>query len=70
MNRIITFAFLGLLLLFAYWLGYRNGVSHAQRTGRVIIARDANDMPPVRGEHVASYDPYFIRQNPIPEKVK
>jgi hypothetical protein len=71
MKRTITFATFGLLLLiFTYWLGYRNGLSNAQRTGRIIIARDTSDIPPIGVEHAVSYDPVFSRQNAIPDRVK
>ena len=71
MKRTIRFAILGLLLLLlTYWLGYRNGFSNAQMTGRMIMARDASDMPPINGEHAVIYDPVFSRQNAIPDKVK
>jgi hypothetical protein len=71
MKRTITFATLGLLLLlFTYWIGYRNGFSNAQRAGRNIISRDASDIPPIKGEHAVIYDPALSRQNAIPDRVK
>jgi hypothetical protein len=57
-----------LLLLLGYGLGYRNGFSQARKGTRVFIGRDASDH--LEASEKASYEPYFTRQNLIPDKVK
>ena len=58
----------GLLLLLTYGLGYWTGFSHAQKGRRVIVAVDVTDSQQSSGK--AEYDPYFTKQNPIPDRVK
>ena len=57
-----------LLLLFAFALGYWSGLSHARKGVRVIVGRDTSDGKQTLGKTV--YEPYFTKQNPIPDKVK
>jgi hypothetical protein len=57
-----------LVLVFTYGLGYRNGSSHARKGVRVIVARDTSDSQQSSGK--AEYEPYFTKQNPIPDRVK
>ena len=57
-----------LLLLFTYGLGYWTGFSHAQKGPRVIVAMDTADSQQVSGK--AEYEPYFTKQNAIPDHVK
>ena len=69
MKRTISLStFAVIVLLLTYGLGYWSGPSHAQRGLRVIMARDTGDSPQSRGK--ADYEPYFTRQNAIPDKVK
>jgi len=69
MKKNISLAvFAGLLLLLAYGLGYWNGFSQARKGPRVFVATDASDNRQASGK--ANYEPYFTRQNTIPDKVK
>ena len=57
-----------LLLLLTYGLGYWTGFSHAPKGLRAIVAMDMADSQQSSGK--AEYDPYFTKQNPIPDTVK
>ena len=57
-----------LLLLFAFGLGYWSGFSHARKDVRVIVARDTPDGQQTSGK--TAYEPYFTKQNPIPDTVR
>ncbi len=57
-----------LMLLFTYGLGYWAGFSHARKVPRVVVAKDTADNQPSSGN--AGYEPYFTKQNSIPDKVK
>ena len=57
-----------LLLLFAFNLGYWSGFSHARQGVRVIVARDTSDGQRTPGK--TAYEPYFTKQNPIPDTVR
>jgi hypothetical protein len=56
------------LLLLSYGLGYWSGFSHARKGVRTVVARDTSDSLQSSGKSV--YEPYFTRQNPIPDKVE
>ena len=57
-----------LLLPLTYGLGYWTGFSHARKGPRVIVAMDTADSQRSAGK--AEYEPYFTKQNSIPDKVK
>ena len=57
-----------LLLVLAFGLGYWSGRSQARNGVRVIVARDTGDSQQSSGK--VGYEPYFTKQNPIPDKVK
>ena len=57
-----------MLLLLTYGLGYWTGYSRAQKARRVIVAMDTTDSQQRSGK--AEYEPYFTKQNAIPDKVK
>jgi hypothetical protein len=67
-RKILLSVLVPLLLLFTYRLGYWTGLSHAQKGPRVIVAMDTADSQQSYGK--AEHDPYFTKQNPIPDKVK
>jgi len=56
-------------LLLAEGLGYWRGLSCAQHGARVIVASDTSDKQP-SSSGKTGYEPYFTRQNPIPDKLK
>ena len=57
-----------LVLVFTYGLGYWSGFSHARKGVRVMVARDTSDSQKSSGK--AGYEPYFTKQNPIPDRMK
>jgi len=57
-----------LLLLLTFGLGYWSGFPQARKGVRVIVARDTSDSRQSSGK--AEYQPYFTKQNPIPDRVK
>ena len=61
-KRISLAVFAVLLLLLVY------GFSQARKGPRVFVATDASDNRQASGK--AKYEPYFTRQNTIPDKVK
>jgi len=57
-----------LLLVFSYGLGYWSGFSHARKGVRVVVERDSSDAQQPSGK--TEYEPYFTKQNPIPDRVR
>ena len=57
-----------LVLVLTYGLSYWSGFSHAGKGVRVMVARDTSDSQQSSGK--AEYEPYFTKQNPIPDRVK
>jgi hypothetical protein len=57
-----------LLLLLGYGVGYWSGSSRARNSVRVVVARDTGDSRQSSGK--AGYEPYFTKQNGIPDRVK
>ena len=59
-----------LLLLFAFGLGYWSGFLRARQGVRVIVARDTSDGQQTSGKTINVYEPYFTKQNKIPDRVR
>ncbi len=57
-----------LLLLFIYGLGYWSGFSQARKGVRVVVARDTSDIKQSSGK--TEYEPYFTKQNAIPDRAR
>jgi len=57
-----------LLLLFAYSLGYRSDFFHARKGVRVVVAGDTSASQQSSGK--TEHEPYFTKQNPIPDRVR
>jgi hypothetical protein len=69
MKKKIVLSLIGVLMLvLSYGLGYWSGFSHARKGVRVMVARDTSDSQQSSGK--AEYEPYFTKQNPIPDRVK
>jgi len=56
------------ILLFTFGLGYWSGFSHARKGVQEVVARDTSDSQQSSGK--GKYEPYFTKQNPIPDRVK
>ena len=67
-KRIVLSVIAVLVLVLTYGLGYWSGLSHARKGVRVMVARDTSDNKRSLGK--AEYEPYFTKQNPIPDRVK
>ena len=67
-KKIALNVFVLLLLPLTYGLGYWTGISHPRKGPRVIGAPDMADSQQSSGK--AEYEPYFTKQNPIPDKLK
>ena len=67
-KRIVLSLIALLVLVLTYGLGYWSGLSHARKGVRVMVARDTSDSQQASGK--AEYEPYFTKQNPIPDRVK
>ena len=67
-KRIVLSLIAVLVLVLSYGLGYWSGFSHARKGVRVTVARDTSDSQQSSGK--AEYEPYFTKQNPIPDRVK
>lgn len=67
-KKLVQSVLVVLLLLLTYGLGYWNGFSHARKGPHVTVARDTADSQQSSGK--AEYDPFFTKQNPIPDTVK
>ena len=57
-----------LLLLLTFGLGYWAGISRARKVASVIVAIDTADSKQSSGK--SGYDPYYSKQNAIPDRVK
>jgi len=57
-----------LILLFTYGLGFWSGFSHARKGLQVVVARDTSNSQ--QSSSKGEYEPYFTKQNPIPDRVK
>lgn len=68
MKKIALSVLVVLMLLLTFGLGYWTGFSHARKAPRVIVAMDTADGQSSSGQ--AEYDPYFTKQNQIPDRVK
>ena len=67
-KKIVSSLIAVLLLMLTYGLGYWSGFSQARKDVRVMIVSDANDSQQLSGK--SEYEPYFTKQNSIPDRVK
>ena len=67
-KRIAYTLALVLLLLLAFGIGYRSGFSRGSSDNRIFVERDASDLQ--NGSAQAGYEPYFNKQNTIPDKLR
>ena len=68
-KRIAYALIIALLLLLSFGAGYWSGFSHARSGTRIIVQRDSSDIPGVTTAKT-EYEPYFTKQNPIPDRVR
>ena len=67
-KRIVLSVIAVLVLALTYGLGYWSGLSRAREGVRAMVARDTRDSQRSSGK--AEYEPYFTKQNLIPDRVK